>query len=462
MGGSAFSSLPDPPYIPRMPPAVYRRALSVCHALLREIFVCVASPIEGPEKKDYGDLDMLVAFEKRTVFPKTRNDSIPNTPQVLMTIIQHQLGAKHAIIHPAGTLAHLAIPWPSEVEPEDSVPGRVLCDRDVVESQGEAEAKYVQVDVHICPTIDEFYWRLFKHAHGDLWNILGSTIRPFGLTVDEEALWLRIPEIEKFDRKKARVCLSRDPVEIIHFLGMKVEGFWDEPFESVDAMFDYATTCRLFWVRDTPVGVDEEDGEAAGVIGGHEGRRKLKANDRRRMAGRPVYRRWINEFVPRLCAEGKFLSNRPGTSVEEVRAMVRDEAFERFFVETEYRERLREWRLKRDGEQMKVRVGESVPSTMDPQRRACLVGALRKIILESDPSFGFDPSGLRLADGFYDTTAVRNFIHYNLEEVAKVAWARQQQRAREAMLLKASRKSGPGHGTLVATIERGGHQEANP
>ncbi|KAL2178626.1 uncharacterized protein P884DRAFT_276528 [Thermothelomyces heterothallicus CBS 202.75] len=423
MGGSAFSSLPDPPYTPRMPPAVYRRALSACNALLSEIFVCVASPIEGPGKKDHGDIDILVALEKRTVFPRTRDDSIPRSPHELMAIIQHQLGAKHAIVHPAGTSAHLTIQWPSDMDQH-----------------------YVQVDVHICPDIDDFCWRLFKHAHGDLWNILGSTIRPFGLTIDEEALWLRIPEIEKFDRKRAKVCLSRDPVEIIHFLGMKVEGFWDEPFQSVDALFDYATTCRLFWVRDTPVGVAEEDADASGVIGGEDGRRRLKANDRRRMASRPVYRRWINEFIPRLCAEGKFLSNHPAKSAEELRAMVRDEAFERFSVEAEYRERLREWRLKRDGEQMKALVKESVPSTVDPQRRACVVGALKKIILEGDPSFGFDPSGLRLADGFYDTSAVRNFIHHNLEELAKVAWAMQQQRAQEAMLLKASRKSGSGQG----------------
>ncbi len=61
---------------------------------------------------------------------------------------------------------------------------------------------------------------LFKHAHGDIWNLLGSTIRPFGLTVDEDALWLRIPEIEKFDRKKAKIRLTSDPVEVIRFLGL--------------------------------------------------------------------------------------------------------------------------------------------------------------------------------------------------------------------------------------------------
>jgi hypothetical protein len=285
---------------------------------------------------------------------------------------------------------------------------------------------------------------LYKHAHGDIWNLLGSTVRPFGLTVDEEALWLRIPEIEKFDRKKAKVCLSRDPVEILHFLGMKVEGFWSEPFQSIDALFDYATTCRLFYVRES-LGSDEE-GEAheAGVIGGEEGRKKLKSNDRRRMKGRPVYRRWINDFIPKLRTEGRFIRRGPGTSVEEVRAMVRDEAFAHFFVEVEYKQRLRAWRLKRDDEQMKSLIKELVPITMDPQRRACLVSALRKIIMADDKSFGFDLPSLRNADGFYNTEIVRNFIRDDMEEVGRVAWVKQQERALETMRLKASARQAEG------------------
>jgi len=286
---------------------------------------------------------------------------------------------------------------------------------------------------------------LYKHAHGDLWNLLGSTIRPFGLTVDEEALWIRIPEIERFDRKKAKVCLSRDPVEILHFLGMKVEGYWAKPFKSVEALFDYATTCRLFYVRETPDNDAEAEGNDFGVVGGEEGRRKLRSNDRRRMKGRPVYRRWINEFIPQLRAEGKFIRQSSNTSIATARAMVRDEAFARFFVEVEYNKRLKEWQLKRDEEQMKALIKDLVPSTMDPQRRACLVSALRKIIMEEESSFGFSIPRLKDADGLYNTDAVRAFIREDMGDVARVAWAMQQQRALEAMQKKsATRKVAQG------------------
>jgi hypothetical protein len=278
---------------------------------------------------------------------------------------------------------------------------------------------------------------LFKHAHGDLWNLLGSTIRPYGLTVDEEALWLRIPEIEKFDRKQAKVLLTRDPVEILHFLGMEVEGFWAEPFESVDALFDYATTCRLFWVYEAPEDDVEDETGGAGVIGGDQGRKKLKSNDRSRMKGRPVYRRWINEFIPSLRAQGKFMREDRSTSTHQARAAVRDEAFACFFVEGEYKGRLKDWRLKREAEEMKSLIKSLIPSTLDPQYRACLISAMKKIVMEGDLSFGIAPqSAHRDVDGFYNTEIAGNFVRDTWQQVGKAAWENQKQKAQEAMRLK--------------------------
>lgn len=226
---------------------------------------------------------------------------------------------------------------------------------------------------------------------------------------------------------------------------MRVEGFWDRPFRSVDALFDYAMTCRLFYVRDTPDGDAEGDADEAGVVGGEVGRKRLKSNDRRRMKGRPIYRRWINEFIPGLRAEGKFVRENPGSSIEEMRAQVRDQAFDRFLVEAEYTRRLREWQQKKNGEQMKTLIKELVPSTMEPQRRACVVGALKKIIVENDTSLGFDSSGLRGADGLCNADLVSRFIRDNLVEVGRAGWAIQQQRAQESMQLKAaSRIAGNG------------------
>ncbi len=221
---------------------------------------------------------------------------------------------------------------------------------------------------------------------------------------------------------------------------MKIDGYWDEPFESVEALFDYTTTCRLFYVREAPDDDAEGGANDVGVMGGEEGRLKLKSNDRRRMKGRPVYRRWINEFIPTLRAQGKFIRSGPSASVEEARAMVRDEAFARFFVEAEYKKRLRDWQLERDSQQMKSLLKELVASTMEPQLRACLLSAMKKIIMEGDLSFGFTSLGLRDAAGFYDTQAVRDFVRDKSEEVGRVAWDRQLQRADASMRLRACSK----------------------
>jgi hypothetical protein len=236
----------------------------------------------------------------------------------------------------------------------------------------------------------------------------------------------------------SKVQLTTDPADILHFFGMKVDGYWEKPFNSVDELFEYATSCRFFQVQETPEG----DPDEAGTIGGEEGRKKLKANDRRRMGQREVYRRWINEYIPSLRAQGKFLRRSGHTSIVEARAAVRDEAFARFHVGPEYHMRLREFRLKRDSEQMKAFIKELIPTGMDPHRRSCLVSAMIKILMEDDTSFGPVPVGHRDAEGFYNKEVARSFIQSNMAEVEKAAWGRQLERAREAMQRKALKAAG--------------------
>ncbi|KAK3989197.1 hypothetical protein QBC44DRAFT_89839 [Cladorrhinum sp. PSN332] len=410
MGGSAFSYLENPPYTPRMPPVVYEQAKVACHAALRELFVYVATPIEGPAKADHGDIDILVCQEKRLFFPKSEADATPKSHNELLNEVKLLLDAEFCKI--VGPAANLAFRWPSSRGAE-------------VTEDEEGKKKYIQVDVRICKDVDQFCWGLFKHAHGDLWNLLGSTIRPFGLTVDEDALWIRIPEIENHDRPRSKVMLTNNPVEIVHFLGMKVEGFWSEPFGSVEALYDYATTCRLFWVKE-----ERNDSCEEGAIGGEEGKTKLKSNDRKRMAYRAVFRRWIEEYIPQLRSEGRFRKP-PGNSsgIRGLRAMVRDEAFEAFFIEPEYNHRLNDWRLQKNVEQVKRLIKDFIPKEdgeehRDPiQYRSCLVSGMKKVILENDTNFeAVVRPQFKDAEGFYDLDVVREFIVNNQKQVGEVAW----------------------------------------
>ncbi|KAK1757568.1 hypothetical protein QBC47DRAFT_160531 [Echria macrotheca] len=409
MGGQAFGTGPDAPYTPRMPTPVYQQVRDNCHGALREHFLYVATPIPGPAKADHGDIDILVAIERRTIFPRDSGEAAGRETSQLMKVIMDALKADHAIV--TGNSANLAIPWPEEMVDEEG--DTQMSDRD----PNVPKKQHIQVDVRICADLDQLCWVLFKHGHGDMWNILGSTIRPLGLTVDEDAMYLRIPEIEEFDRKRAKIMLSNDPVEILHFLGLRIEGYWDQEFGSVQAMFDYVTTCRLFWVRQGKKG-------NVGVVGGEEGCKNLKSNDRRRMTGRSVYRKWVTEFIPQLQAEGKFAPADPTKSMADMRTAVRDEAFTFFHVEQEYRRRLREWQIERNMLQVKGLVKAHVPP-LEPQLRGCTMSALRKILLEDDGSFKIArPAALKASDGIYDLEAVKSFIVENWKQVSRVAWFR--------------------------------------
>ncbi|KAK1769487.1 hypothetical protein QBC33DRAFT_530904 [Phialemonium atrogriseum] len=192
-------------------------------------------------------------------------------------------------------------------------------------------------------------------------------------------------------------------------------------------------------------------------------KKKYKANDRRRMKFRPIYRIWVEEFLPRCRAKGLFRPPLPPspaepdaattsttTTSEHARLLVRDEAFARFpGAGAEYAVRLHEWRAERQRDEIlrSVIKGE-IPSSSasDPAYRACLVRALREILLPGEQQQGqsrkqhasLGPEAvaalaparpIRGADGLYDVDAAREFVRDRWEEVGKVAWEAQLARA---------------------------------
>lgn len=106
MGGSAFAAGENPLWTPRMPKAVYENAKSQCHASLRELYYCVASPIDGPGKIDFGDVDILVAWSK----------GMTTTRDETLDAIASALKATRVIRDKGKDIsAHFAFPWPDEV-----------------------------------------------------------------------------------------------------------------------------------------------------------------------------------------------------------------------------------------------------------------------------------------------------------------------------------------------------------
>ncbi|KAI1820411.1 hypothetical protein F4861DRAFT_523254 [Xylaria intraflava] len=420
MGGQAFASGPDAVATPRMKPEVYMAMRDRCQDKLRGLFEVVATPIEGPAKTSFGDIDIFVALEQKHVF--TSADAAPPSPKQAIYDVLGAIRSKSDNEHAITT----AIPWPEDFAFEtggSEGKGKV----------GASTLRGIQVDIHICETVNQLQWMLFKHAHGDFWNILGSTIRPLGLTIDEVGLYVRIPEIEEINKKQAKVLLSTDPGEVLRFLNLDAE-LWEAPFASDEALFEYATTCRFFWISSHKPTV------TANAPDETEGAKNLKSNERRRLESRPLFRKWVQEFLPACRESGRF----PRTSRPTRDAMRRTVFAEFPGTEAAYYARRKEWRVKRQRERLwNDVIKPAIPADVEALRRGCCAAALKKIILGGDDSsFGIAaPATLWGADDLFDEDAVRAWVESHWEAVADTAWRDNMERFAASKARKAAADS---------------------
>lgn len=407
MGGHAFSSLLPPLYTPRMPQVIYEKVRDETHHVLRQYYDAVATPIEAPAKTDYGDIDILVAGPKPLQYDFLSTDDGQPVHHLATT-----LRAKAWVQEKGNATVHFAIHWPSSTDGSNKYES--LDDRE----------KYIQVDVHLCRSQKQFNWELFHHAHGDIWNILGSIIRRFGLTANDQGLYLRIPEIELHDKKKSMIFLTDEPSKVLHFLGLDEARWWHQ-FRSPNEMYTFAAECRMFWVKEAIEEQEIEDsrGQALssydgkvidGQEGGESGKKKLKHNDRQRMAKRPLFRQWIEDFIPK-CREQNLY-----TSKTISRDDIRQDAFDVFDAQEEYEKRLKEWRLLKHNEEVfREAIKERVPLE-DPVLRGASVKMLKEIVIEGkEVHAAIPPAPARNEDGFFDLQAVERFVDEHWEEAGK-------------------------------------------
>ena len=285
MGGKAFTSGPTPLFTPRIPPELYYSLRDHYISLLSTYYTQAAAPIEAPCKTSYGDIDVLVCQ--------------PKSISVNTDTLAKALDAVRNFSTPGSPTASFAVPYPG------------------------LQDTYVQLDVHVCPP-GGFEWQLFHQSHGDMWNLLGTTIRPVGLTANDVGLHVRIPEIEEVNRKRGMLLLTSGPDQVLDFLGLDRDKY-ERPFESVEALYQFVLGCRWF-SSETYV------------------RAELKANDRKRMAQRELYRRFVEEWLP----ENKQLVEKRGKRAQEAtRENVQESALNVFGKRAEFEKRIQVWRRER-------------------------------------------------------------------------------------------------------------------
>ncbi|KAL8943704.1 MAG: hypothetical protein Q9216_000903 [Gyalolechia sp. 2 TL-2023] len=266
-----------------MPPSVYHSLLNHFLTLLVSFFERVAAPVESPEKTSFGDIDIIVSEPK----------ILPFHSEQIATVLNAERSISLKPIY------SFAVPYP------------------------DLEGCFVQLDIQLCKAKD-FEWEVFHKSHGDLWNLLGSSIRPFGLTANDTGLHLRVSEIEASDRKKALIFLTADPDAVLDFLHLDRKWYW-RTFGTVDDMFVYACSTRFFRAA-----AYAKDG--------------LKANDRKRMTQRDLYRRFVDDFVPirNIATEGD------DDDAGLTREALFDEALIKFGKTNEYEARIKVWRKEKE------------------------------------------------------------------------------------------------------------------
>lgn len=279
-------------------------------------------------------------------------------------------------------------------------------------------------------------------------------IRPYGLTVSEDALYIRIPEMEQIDKKKARVLLSSSPTKVLDFIMIDDHGEWAKQFSSVDALFDYTRKCKWFYVW-----LAHENEKSRAKV-----REGLKANDRQRMNQRPVFARWVEEYVPEQINLKRSSFDTDERTATDIREEVRNAAFATFpGAEERYNNQLAAWNKERIRIFVKnklikedMALPESIACALPtPQEgssvaevernwRGVLRSALTKLIVNECTDFEgvgiAPPQHVRDKYGVLIVDEVKDWIEKNWETVGRAAWVEQCARAAESMRTKQARR----------------------
>jgi hypothetical protein len=191
MGGHAFHDLD----CPRFPPDVYAQVKLHTTAVLRIIFSHVVVPTEIPGKDDYGDIDFLVSGPLHSPASTT----IDNFDwQGTVTIIKSALNTTH------GRRGFLN-------------PG---CMYFAIRAPGNDKDLWVQVDVKVCFKPEMFEWETFELNYASNSKMIGSMVKPLGLTIDPEGLHIRVEEMEETNFPGSMVWVSKDPRDVLRLVGL--------------------------------------------------------------------------------------------------------------------------------------------------------------------------------------------------------------------------------------------------
>lgn len=283
MGGKAFCSGPTPLNIVRLPHAQYIILCSHYQKLLLKYYRQAVVPPPAPEKIDHGDIDVLVTEPLRQVLREELAQALDAR--------NHMSGGAHA--------NSFAIRVPDTDD----------------ESDGE---RYLQLDVRISWK-ERFEWEKTIYSYGDLWHIIGSAATRFSLMINDAGLHIRLAGVEDKYQKDCVLFLTRDPSDIMAFLGLD-QGAFRKGFDTLDEIFGWAVGSRIFRRN-----VFEKE-----IISEKQQRIRNK---------RPMYAKFVTKWLPTHPAAGVVQGD-----AEANPESILDEALEKFEKGEDYAEMFERYR----------------------------------------------------------------------------------------------------------------------
>ena len=246
MGGKAFTSGPNPVNVIRISHERYCELQDRYQRLLLDFYSAAFVPPEAPGKPDHGDIDILV---------------VKSLQKLNIIDLGAALGAHEQCR--SGPISSFAIPFgdttDDETFPVDGTKKECVQASESANLQIPAQndnamkpnfskqnsgPEYFQLDVQLC-TPENFEWEKLIQSYGDLWQILGSAVNRFGLSINNTGLHIRVAEIEATSKKASLLQLTSQPQAMMGFLGLS-HARYDEGFQTLDEAFSWLTACRFF------------------------------------------------------------------------------------------------------------------------------------------------------------------------------------------------------------------------
>ena len=152
MPGKAFTADLGQAAFPLIPTQTHQQLKASLGDKLHSFYAHVGSPAPATDKREHGDVELIVCEPRG---------------EVTQDQIQKALGAKLKAAAEGSRYSNYAVPT--------------------------ASGNYVQVNVQVCDSKDEWDAALFVHSYGDMGLIMGLLSRAHGMSFGQKGLKVTVP-----------------------------------------------------------------------------------------------------------------------------------------------------------------------------------------------------------------------------------------------------------------------------